>query len=953
VGPFERLSPRVKLSLATVKDDGLREAQAGALLALAAHATVSNDPAQLILPTGVGKTVIATLAPYVLGARRALIVVPSKLIRGQTEAGFLDMARAKSAGVLPASAATPKVAVALHRASAKDWQQWSKKADVVIGTPSVLSPANSGVEAMPRDFFDLVVFDEAHHLPATTWTAMLEATDARAVLLTATPFRNDGKRLPGVPVYTYPLARALEQGVFGPVSYQPVDDEDGEELDLTIAKAAASLVRTQEHLAAGSRILVRTDSVAHAKTLVGVYEGVELPLGLIVHETPWKRAEKMRAQVESGELLGFVCVGALTEGFDFPALKIGAYHVPHKTLGPTLQFIGRLARVGDIGGVLLAPRRAVTEETSSLYREDMGWQELLPELVDSAIDYERRVRAFVDESTVGGPLDLSPLSLTPSRNVQIYLGGSAPDPHALLDEIGDGRVVQRIIHDESRTIAFVTRRMFRPPFMRLSNLDVPIHELHLLTWIEEQEALFISTTTEAARNQILDALGPGPRQPLSGLQLRRLLEAARLDRYFSIGTRASQPQAVGTSYLSRAGSKTEDDITPDDARKWDLGHGIGRSGTGTFGFSVKKSKIWEPGAADSLYAFRNWCTDLAREIVDPALGQTRSKLDLLTIPDPLAAFPSQPLVAVLPADLFVAGLQLIVDGELLLPESLEIRPVANDSSSAQVVMSISVRDEPRGEIRFNPDGTVEMPGHDWLFRDPSIEQDDLPLAEILVHDPATIFFADGSRVTGNRISPPPPVISRVDAGIRKPTTWDGTDIRVEFGEAGGGLSSVGETVANMLSANMPIVIQDHLAGELADFIAIDNTGDPIEVRLVHCKRSGGPTPAARVGDVDELVAQAVGSVRRLGAGPGLWEELRYRLQHRDATRLLHGSMDDVLGLLETWTNAPPLASWSMWLVQPGLSDALLDRSDAVTTLLSAAHGWVNGQNVLLSVICSP
>ena len=104
--------------------------------------------------------------------------------------------------------------MALHRASAKDWQQWSKNADVVIGTPLVLSPANSGVEAMPRDFFDLVVFDEAHHLPATTWTAMLEATDARAVLLTATPFRNDGKRLPGAPIYTYPLALGLWSKVY-------------------------------------------------------------------------------------------------------------------------------------------------------------------------------------------------------------------------------------------------------------------------------------------------------------------------------------------------------------------------------------------------------------------------------------------------------------------------------------------------------------------------------------------------------------------------------------------------------------------------------------------------------------------------------------------------------------------------------------------------------------------
>jgi hypothetical protein len=845
------------------------------------------------------------------------------------------------------------VAIALHRATDDSWEEWGAKADVVVGTPSVLSPANRDVAPMPRDLFDLVVFDEAHHLPATTWTAMLESTDARAVLLTATPFRNDGQRLPGVPVYTYPLARAVEEGVFGAVSYVPVDEIVGEELDLTIAKAAGALLLSTDHVAANSRLLVRTDSVSHARALRDLYETLGVSLGLIVHDTPWKRAREMRAEVERGELLGFACVGALTEGVDFPALKIGAYHVPHKTLGPTLQFIGRLARVGDVGGVLLAPRDAVTDETSALYREDVGWQKLLPELVDSAIDYEREVRRFVEEATVGGPLDLSPLSLTPARNVHIFLTASAPDPHAHLDEIGDARVVQRIVHGESRTIAFVTRRTFRPPFLRLNNLDVPIHELHLVTWVEEQGILFVSTTSDAARRHILDALAPAPRRSLSGLQLRRLLEAANLDRYFSIGTRAAQPQAARTSYLSRAGSKTEDDLTPADARQWDLGHGIGRSGTGTFGFSVQKSKIWEPGAADSLFAFRRWCEELAHEIEDPNLGQTHSKLDLLTISDPLAVFPSDPLVAVLPAELFVAGQELIVDGELILPELLELWPKPDASTETQVIMDAYVRDEPLGEIRFQASGAVEIPGQGWLVRDPSPPQDEWPLNEILVHEPATIFFADGSRVTGDRVSPPPPVISLVASEIRRPRTWDATDITVEFGEPSNGKLSVGQTIADLLSAEMPIVIQDHLPGELADFVAIDNTGLTFDLRLVHCKRSGGPAPSDRVGDVEELVAQAIRSVRWLASGPGLWKELHYRLQHRNATRLLNGTLDEVLTLVEDWSQTPPLTNWSMWLVQPGLSDALLDDADRVTSLLTAAHGWLSSQNVRLMVICSP
>jgi hypothetical protein len=572
--------------------------------------------------------------------------------------------------------------------------------------------------------------------------------------------------------------------------------------------------------------------------------------------------------------------------------------------------------------------------------------------VDSAINHERDVRRFVEEAAVGGPLDLSPLSLTPARNVQIYLTDVAPDPNALLEEIGDARVVQRIVHSESRTVAFVTRRSFRPPFMRLNNLDVPIHELHLVTWVEEQGVLFVSTTTEAARRSILDALAPAPRKSLSGLQLRRLLEAAKLDRYFSIGTRAAQPQAAGTSYLSRAGSKTEADITPADARQWDLGHGIGRSGSGTFGFSVQKSKIWEPGAADSLFAFRRWCEELAQELADPALGQVQSKLDLLTISDPLASFPVDPLVATLPSEFFVSGRMLIVEGEIVAPELVELWPKPDASTATQVVMTLYVRDEVRGELIFNSNGSVEMPAQPWLVRDPGSDHE-LPLAEILVHDPATIFFADASRVTGDRVSPPPPVISPVAAEVRKPRTWDGTDIQAEFGTPRDGLLNVGQATADLLDAEMSIVIQDHLPGELADFIAVETTGSVVDVRLVHCKRSGGAQPSDRVGDVEELVAQAIRSVRWLASGPDLWDELRYRLEHRNATRLLKGVMKDVLAMLAGWSQSPPLTRWSMWLVQPGLSDGMVDDAERVTSLLTAAHGWVSSQSVQLSIVCSP
>ncbi len=949
---FARMNRRVNVSFAAVGPAGLREAQIGALMAIASHATSSDQPAQVVLPTGVGKTTVATLAPYVLGSSRALIVVPSKLVRSQIAAALLNPERARLAGVLPKRSSTPKVAVVEHRATSADWKRL-KRFDVVVGTPPILSPEHSGVAAMPLDLFDLVVFDEAHHLPATTWTSLLRAVGpAHAVLLTATPFRNDGQRLPGELIYSYPLARAIRHGVFGQVAYRPIDRVLGEELDLTIAKAAAARLQSPEHRDADSRLLVRSDSVEHAKRLVPMYEALGVLLGLIVHDTPWVRAQQMRDDVEAGVLAGFACVGALTEGFDFPALKIGAYHAPHRTLGPTVQFIGRLSRVGDIGGELLAPREAVTAETAALYREDVGWGELLPDLLDSAIDHERDIRAFVKASEITGDLELPALSITPSRSVHIYVTASAPDLAATPPQIAGAPVVQRIIHEPTKTLALITRRIQRPRFMRLDTLDVPIYELHLVTWVEEHEALFVSTTSESARRDILGAVGTGTHRSLSGEELRRLLDAAKLDRYFSIGTRAARAQGSRTSYQTRAGRKTEDDITPADARGWDLGHGIGRAGTGTFGFSVAKSKVWEPGAADSLFEFRKWCEGHAGELNRTSGKRAASKLDLLGISEPVANFPAHPVVGLLPVEMLSRGLEVVVDGELVMPELLELWAEEDRSSASEITFTVMLEGTKRAEMRCATDGSVNSTGSDLRVRDPE-DGDTEELAEYLTGEPPTIFFASGARVTGDRVAQPPPSVSPVAAEVRMPRSWPGTAITVEFGTPPKGKKNIGTTTADLLRSEMPIVIQDHLAGELADFVAIDATRLTAEVRLVHCKASGGPKPSARLGDMQELAAQAMRSVQWLAAGPDLWVELRRRIDERAATKILQGERDEVIELLESWGNRPPPADWAVWLVQPGLSDGALDGAPTVTSLINAAHAWVAGQAAEFRVLCSP
>src|SRR5579884_2735265 len=313
---FQRQRSNLNLGWEQVDNGQLRRAQLGAAWALAAHATVSREPALLVLPTGVGKTLVACVAPFLLSPRRVLVIAPGRLVRDQLAAGFSSLADLVRSGILPANPPLPRVITVEHRAERNDWPEW-RNADVVVGTPNVLSDGFPEVERIPAGMFDLVIFDEAHHLPARVWTAILEAVGAPAVLLTATPTRRDGLPLPGELVYTYPLATAIEDGVYAPVSFVPVSLPEGADPDTTLAAAAAERLATTEHREAESRLLVRAGTRAEARRLIDVYAAVGLKLGLVLGDTAPSTVRRILRDVGAGDMQGFVAVGAMIEGFDF------------------------------------------------------------------------------------------------------------------------------------------------------------------------------------------------------------------------------------------------------------------------------------------------------------------------------------------------------------------------------------------------------------------------------------------------------------------------------------------------------------------------------------------------------------------------------------------------------------------------------------------------------------
>jgi superfamily II DNA or RNA helicase len=952
---FRRHQGDVVLGYGQVEAGELRKAQLGAAWALSAHGTVSSEPALIVLPTGVGKTLLVCLAPFLLRSRRALVVTPGRLVRAQVATAFETLEDLKRASVLPREIPRPSVVKVEHRATNADWSRW-RAADVVVGTPNVLSDGYPDVQRIPEGLFDLLIFDEAHHLPARVWTAILHAVDAPALLLTATPTRRDGKPLDGDLIYTYPLSQAISDGVYAPVRFVPVELPDGADPDRALAAASAERLAAPEHREAGSRLLVRTGTQAEARYLVGVYAEAGLRVGVVLADTAPGTVRRILDQVRGGALHGFVAVGAMIEGFDFPTLKVAAYHHPHRSLAPTIQFLGRLSRAVPQGlrGELLAIPEQVDGETRELYRDDRDWAELMPEIVDAAQREERTIRRYMAGANVSGPLDLAARALTPPKSARIFRlpDDVTPTLNVEPERIGRAEVVFRFFDAATDVVAFVTRQLAAQRWAQTPLLEVPEFELHLATWIDAQRVLFVSTESRPALGDLLEYFGvAGSVRNLAPDDLVRLVYAADPGSYFSVGLRAAHARrAQGASYDMTAGPAVEGALDYNARSNAILGHLMARprrGNRGTLGFSVAKSKLWEPDNAESLLEFRRWAVERAGELDNPAAGISLPRLDV-RLGEPFDEFPAEVLSAAVDHLWLTGELRMRFDGSWVEADELDVLARREDAESVEVTLTVRDAAVWRGFQRT--DGSlleIEDLGVEVLVA----EDGELIDASSALRDaPLMLYLADGSTVFGEVLLPPRHTPGRLPNDMLLSDPWEHVDRTRELGATG----SVQARTAELAASGAMWAATDHGSGELADFISLTTSADAVSLRLYHCKGAGGPQPSRRVGDLYEVVGQAIKCVPWTLVPASLWQELSRRLDHRAAFRLIHGDPDTFRELLSNLVGAPPhRIAIDVIAVQPGVSISDVQEWSFGRALLHAAAGWCAAENTHFRLLGSP
>lgn len=967
-----------KFDLLARRGSGWRAPQLGAISGCLAHWTLGDpEPPLVSLPTGLGKTGVALAAPFLQApVSRLLVVVPSQVLRSQIAEAFRTLDLLRRIGALPDRGPSPKVMELTGLAA--DWNEL-ESFDVVVALPNSVSPAHYEDQKPKRDLFDLVVIDEAHHAPATTWRAILDHFESQQLLMTATPIRRDGRRLPGRLVYHYPVRRALEEQLFHPITPAILPaSATREAADRAIAERALQFLGNTEH--ASSVLLVRAGNIARLQDLREVYEGLGTDLVLLHSRLAEARKKEILDGLTGGQIRAVGVVGMLGEGFDLPSVRLLAYHDKHRSLPATVQLLGRLARVSEEfpqPSVLITVRDIdvfpeLQGAVRALYEEDRDWAQILPGIIDEEIERERRDQEFVD-SFSPSETDISAVHLEPLKRALVFevppdwrpeFGDAMPEDLQLGQKFSGGTIVYSAAANDLRLLVLVIRFVEQPKWSSDPAMADVSYELQILALRRPERTglpafLFVNADRVGAQNALLEAIGVS--------QIAKLIDPARVGQYAdsldrlsvsSVGIRPTNAANRGTTaYRTHMGSGVDRGLRSVDTSRAALGHVMlqirAEGGSATGGVAWEKGKFWL-AKYGPLRELDEWLDDVAARLWFPSVSPAGPLVPGVERGVRLERWPdAPPLAAEINPALFGRGYELWNGLDRLGPiEDLDIY-VAQDpfgvladatSPGTGALPLIGVfNDRTTGGHVLAWQGEIDTSGRFHSSLELEVRRGyggRLSLSDVLQEEPPTIYFLDGTTTVGS-IRYDSRHRTFIDLNSLRGVEWpEDIDLTAETHatalDRGMGIRSIHEFLEEHLQAEprrgvMRWILYNDGPGEIADYIALEElaTGE-IDLGLWHAKASGHVTPGLRVKDMQEVVAQAIRSRRRF-TSTRLWSELGDRLTglSSPAARLVDGSDDEMelhnrLGLVPeteetSWARRLPNVVGRLGVVQPGVS----------------------------------
>ncbi|MCB1356683.1 MAG: DEAD/DEAH box helicase family protein [Maritimibacter sp.] len=934
---------------------GLRSPQLGALHAILAHRSMeSTEPITIVMPTGTGKTE-TMLAAFCHSPKRTLVIVPSDALRSQIAGKFATLGVLPEVGSVVGDFRCPVVLVLRSAlSSVEQVDDAVSRANVVVATPQALARFGGPARSRLVDHCERLFIDEAHHVAANTWRSITGLfAEKETVQFTATPYREDGQHLGGRVAYAYPLRLAQKNGYFSRIKYHSVVDLA--DPDWAVATAAVAQLRVDLTDGLDHLLMARVSSVTRAREILALYEQLASDLAPVRIDTGLANStvRKHRDALLQGTSRIVVCVNMLGEGFDLPALKVAAIHDPQKSLAVTLQFIGRFTRVGgenlgEASAFVPLQVSGIDDRLRNLYGEDADWNEVIQDLTERAVGYEKERSDF--EAAFGSlPREIAMRSIHPKMSTVTY---QSPvrlswQPETIYDLFDDELLTTQIgINNQDKVVWWVSAETTPVRWGDFASFNELVHHLYVVHVDEQSGFLYInSSNNESLHEDIARAIGGDRVRLVRGETVYRilakvsrrvptnvgLLDAVSRTRRFSMHV----GQDVLNAWRGEGGTKMKTNI---------FAHGFADGRAVSFGAS-RKGRVWSHAEAEDIHDWVQWARNVGPTITDYSISLD-SVMSGFLLPEPATERPPYvPLSIEWPHDL-VATLGesrrvvhrgeafALIDTELRLTAAAANDPLAFDVVTPTWTLSYEFEfrdDEPPLIRAHGDDATIETPRGSGSLA-----------AFLTQHGLLVVFQDEVVLVEQGFLLRPARERRLLPAESIEVVDWTGVDIRRESQGPDRDPATVQFRAIEALTAEeaWEIVLDDDGPGELADVVLLRRREEDLDILLVHCKYSSDASPGARIGDLYDVCGQAM----KMNRAKSMPELLTRRLLRREQARQAKGATGLIAGTNDLLATIVREARYrklqtSVAIVQPGMSRAAV--SEDMRALLGATERFLH------------
>jgi len=946
---------------------GLREPQIAALYSILSHVKVSDDMGIVVMPTGTGKTETMMATLIANRCKKVLITVPSDALREQIFNKFYSLGLLKKFGIVDDDALYPKVGIVKEKFSnIQELNEFIDSSNVVVTTMSLLANFSSLELTLVSSQFEYIFIDEAHHSEASSWSRVRDSFSKKQILqFTATPFRNDGKRLDGKIIFNFPLRKAQEQGYFKPINFVPIREYDLKKGDKLIAEKAVEQLNNDIAHGYDHILMARCENKNRAEEIFKLYEEYTTLNPVLIHSSVTGKNERMRSIV-NGEHKIIVTVDMLGEGFDLPQLKIAAFHDIRKSLPITLQFAGRFTRTSiddNLGHATFIANLAdakVEEELAELYARDADWNVLLANLstgqTDEKIELDEFIRGFsnVDESNIPFQNIRMALSTVIYRNnsstydlskFKYGLSGYEKFEYKF-DYLNASENTLVSIYAETNDMDWVNYKDVYELHWKLMVLYYDDTKKLLYIHSSDKSSLYKDVATSILGNDtiLLNELNVFKVfHNISRISLQNVGLKEWLNKHirFRMLTGTDIEEALSSAAQSKA------------QRAFVFGTGYDNGTKISLGCSYK-GRIWSY-ARGNLKEYIKWCDVIGEKIIDPTIDPNQILKDTL-VPKFIDTVPNKFPVCIdwdeSYYDFSDTKKGIDIDGAYINAIDLELE--VDSTQQGRILFSLVT---PSCNIPFEQTITHSIDpisgekSIDFSFGQLSSESVEimigtkkLSFADYLMDHNPIIWFADGSSLQGIKYVELKQLIQPYPSANLIAWNWSGIDIRKESqGIHPLVTDSIQYKVIDALKADdYDIIYDDDGSGEIADIVTIKEDENEIHIQFYHLKYAHGDTVGKRVSDFYEVCGQAQKSIHwKYKSGFDFIERLLKRETKKEngneRSRIEKGSKEDLERLLSIAKNKKPM-KYEIFIVQPGLSKN--DTNDSIMTLLGVTDSYL-------------